>query len=377
MKIHLLTFFIALILFAISLWAYRWIFSYRFDYTYFKDWYDHSQWSIPLSPRIMGDAELYQLSGYSLLKGDNPFHINPETPPLGKYAYGAAILWFNNPYYASLVFYVISVFLFWWFSHLVLRSKSFVWLAVFFYATSPLFFSQIGQVGLDLPQLCFLLLHLIFFFLCVGSEEKKPSPVSWFFLAISGLGLGAFTVTKIGFFVPVILLVDAWLLWKKKRVAQLIPLIVFMSVTYFASYTPYFFQHHSFIEWLKAQKWMIHFYTSAHVHFIPLMIFVTLLSGVWIGWWNNIEYVKEWTLLWPVALIIFFYYLFHKHFWRETHRTWQWQYVLFFLFGFIVTNNVIPFWNPYLILFLPFLILLLVDFLSRHKRLAIVFICIS
>src|SRR5258708_13215109 len=107
------------------------------------------------------------------------------------------------------------------------------------------------------------------------------------------------------------------------------------------------------------------------------MIFVKVRSGGWIGWWNKIEYVKGWTLLWAVALIIFFYYLFHKHFWRETHRTWQWQYVLFLLFGFIVTNSVIPFWSRYLILLLPFLILLLVDFLSRHKRLAIVFICIS
>jgi len=377
MKIRLLTFFIIVGLFAVSVWSYRWIFPYRFDYTYFKDWYDHSQWSIPLSPRIMGDAELYQLSGYSLLKGDSPFHINPETPPLAKYAYGASILFFNNPYYASIIFYAFSLLLFWWFSHLVLRSKSLVLLAVFFYATSPLFFSQIGQVGLDLPQLCFLLIHLIFFFLCVQNEEKKSSLISWFFLVVSGIGLGAFTVTKIGFFVPIILLVDAWLLWKKKRFTQLIPLVAFTGITYVASYAPYFFQHHSFIEWLKAQKWMINFYTSAHVQFIPFMIFVTLISGFLVSWWNSTEYVQEWTLLWPAALVIFFYYLFRRHFWKDAHRTWQWQYVLFLLLGLILTNSIIPFWSRYLILLLPFLILLVVDFLGRHKRLAIVFIFIS
>jgi hypothetical protein len=95
MKLNVLFKFLAVAIILVVAWSFfsfRWIFSYHFDYTYFKDWYGHSQWQIPLSPRTMGDAELYQLSGLELVRGANPFSINPEVPPLVKYFYGLSFI---------------------------------------------------------------------------------------------------------------------------------------------------------------------------------------------------------------------------------------------------------------------------------------------
>src|SRR5260221_1998895 len=214
-----------------SFFAYRWILVSHFDYTYFKDWYDHSQWQITLSPRIMGDAELYQLSGYSLVTGGDPFQISPEVPPLVKYAYGYAILWTGNPYVASAIFYFLSIISFGWLSLLAFpKNTSARLLSLFLFLLNPLFFSQIGQVGLDLPQMCFLLFHCIFLLLAVRNSHQRISRT--FLYVLSGIFLGAFVGSKIGFFAPMIFLVDSWLLWRSKQLKWLLPLSAGAATTY-------------------------------------------------------------------------------------------------------------------------------------------------
>ena len=67
----------------------RWIFLYHFDPIYWENTYYESQWNVPNSKRGIGDDGLYRYVGYRLVNnGENPFNINYEVPPLGKYTYG-------------------------------------------------------------------------------------------------------------------------------------------------------------------------------------------------------------------------------------------------------------------------------------------------
>jgi len=59
--------------FLLTLWTSRWAGQFQFAETYYQDWYDHSQWADSAQPRIMGDAELYALSGWHEVRGEMPF----------------------------------------------------------------------------------------------------------------------------------------------------------------------------------------------------------------------------------------------------------------------------------------------------------------
>src|SRR3989344_7531433 len=84
----------------------------KYDTAYWKDRYEHSQWQLPLSKRIIGDDGLYAYAGYKLISGSDPAVISPEVPPVAKYLFGVSILLFNNPAYASILFGVSTLILF-------------------------------------------------------------------------------------------------------------------------------------------------------------------------------------------------------------------------------------------------------------------------
>ncbi len=373
-----------------SIFSFRWIFSYRFDSVYFKDLYDHSQWQIPLSPRTMGDSELYQMSGYSLVTGGSPFGINPEVPPLVKYMYGLAIVWSGNPYLASLFFYLASVGAFAGLSWFVLnKNLKLTFLAALFYLVNPLFSAQIGQIALDLPQMCFLFFHCVFLFLAIQPHSKKfSSEFSLFF--VSGLFLGAFTASKIGFFLPIILLADMWILWKSKRLPWFALILGMIGITYAGTYFSYFLQRHTPIEWLKAQKWMIQFYRSSKVVYMKGMIFPSLLVGYFTHWTAGLTYIKEWNISWPISLVTLFtaaagmmrsmfLAVQRKTFFHRSTNVSQHlfaQYVFVLTVGLIFLNAMIPFWPRYLMLVVPFLLLLLVQQIGKYTKFLILILLI-
>src|SRR3989344_7148489 len=63
----------------------------KYDTAYWKDRYEHSQWQLPLSERIIGDDGLYAYAGYKLVHGLDPTIISAEVPPVGKYIFGFSI----------------------------------------------------------------------------------------------------------------------------------------------------------------------------------------------------------------------------------------------------------------------------------------------
>ena len=97
-------YFLSVIVFIFTLYSLRQIFYYRYEPAYYENWFYTSQWNIPGSTRGIADGELYKFVGYRLTQGENPFNINFEVPPLGKYLYGLAETSIGNPYWVSLFF---------------------------------------------------------------------------------------------------------------------------------------------------------------------------------------------------------------------------------------------------------------------------------
>ena len=161
----------------------------KIDLTYLEDLFSHSQWSIPLSTRIMSDNELYQVAGYRLIKGDSAFSINPEVPPVAKYFYGLGILLFKNSFLISLFFYTLAIFLFTKISFKIFSNKNLARISIVLFCLSPILISQITQTMLDLPQLVFLLAHVL---TLLHTNQLLKSKKSIFLIILSGISLGLF-----------------------------------------------------------------------------------------------------------------------------------------------------------------------------------------
>src|SRR5581483_7573851 len=166
----------------------------KYDISYWKDRFFHSQWVLPLSKRSIGDDGLYSYIGYTLIKDGKLDGYNVEAPPLAKYFYGYSIEVFDNPLFVSFGF-GIGVLLFLFFiGKKVLKSSwaSFYFVVLIF--LDKLFFSQLSETLLDVPQLFFLLVNFYFFLVSLERKEK-------IFPILSGISLGFFAVTKIPLFV--------------------------------------------------------------------------------------------------------------------------------------------------------------------------------
>lgn len=325
--------------------TYRWIFKVDFDPVYFKHFYDHSQWAIADSPRIMGDGELYQYAGYSLLTGADPFTINPEVPPIGKYMYALAIKTFDNAYSFNVPLYVLGVVLFWFWVKKMSLNASDGYVATLLFATSPLVFAQIGDTGLDLLYV----VTLLGFWLALSSNR----------LLLAGLILGVFISIKFGLFSLALgsmtIVYLGWKNWKKY-----IPLFAISGMVYIASYALFFMQGNSIWEWLTTQKWIVHFYASSEARKDPLVFLATIFAGAF-KWDNVWETVGEWTVVWTFGAIALAHLLKRKksHFPVEL-TAYAKTLTVIFLF--------VPFAVRYVLLILPILILALVLVMRGMKK---------
>lgn len=325
--------------------TYRWIHTVRFDPIYFKHFYDHSQWAIADSPRIMGDGELYQYAGYSLLTGADPFTINPEVPPVGKYMYAFAIKVFDNAYAFNVPLYVLAIILFWFWIKKMNLKESERYFATLLFAASPLVFAQIGDTGLDLLYL----VTLLGFWLALSSKR----------LWLAGLILGVFISIKFGLFslalISMTLVYLGWKNWKKY-----LPLFAISGMVYIASYAIFFIQGNSIWEWLTTQKWIVHFYASSEARKDPLVFLATIFAGVF-KWENLWEAVEEWTLAWTFGAIALTSLLKQKESQLPIELTaYTKTLILIFLF--------VPFAVRYVLLILPILILALVLVMRNMKK---------
>ena len=323
----------------------------RYDSQYWKDRYLHSQWVVPNSKESIGDDGLYAYVGWEYITGRDPTTLNAELPPLGKYLIGLSIVLFGNQNIFALLSGVLVLICFYLLNKIIFKDSYLAFLPVFLFSLDPLFYNQLRAPYLDLLYLGFLLLTFIFFL-----KEKF-----W----ISAIFLGAMMATKssVTTFAIVAATMFVYLLYMK-HTEQIKTFLLSLSVAigvFVLTYSVYFLGGHNPLQFLGVQKWILNFYAIG-AKGDPSTALQILLTGNWPNWFGPTLRVAEWTILWPVSLLLSAYYLFLVFFKRKLYPSslfgiWIVIYLLFLAF--------IPVWPRYLLLLLPFMYNLSVWVLSK------------
>jgi hypothetical protein len=268
---------------------------------YISDLYQHSQWSLPLSKRIMSDNELYQHSSLKLAQGADPFSISPEVPPMGKYLYSLGWL-IGNPFYISASLYLIIVVVVGITVHQLTKSKNLSMLAAVLAASSPLLIAQVSQVMMDLPLVTFLLVHLLSFYLSTQASKLKYK-LLW--VTLAGLSLAGYAGSKFFFYLPLVLIADLWLMSRTKRIKLGIIAWVVGFFSFLAGYTQYFSRGNSILSWAKSLVWAGKFYLKSNLKPTYLqLIKASFLAQYFDAGSGQTVAVQEWSILWPITITI-------------------------------------------------------------------------
>lgn len=346
----------------IALIAYtnRAIFSSKFDVTYWQDKFEHSQWSLPLSVRTIGDDGLYLWVGYRLIQGADPTRINAEAPPLGKYLIGASIKIFGNGYIYGFLSTSTLLLLCYILTTKLLKNRFLSLATTAIIATDPLITSQFSLTMLDSIQAVCLLLLLLF-----SLDVDKKKSVSWY-PVFMGIALGLFAETKFPIFAPFIGVVFAAYIWiKYKHILPVIWFSVGTGVGYLIPYIPYFLMGHSLSEWIQVQRWIISFYRDARLTATWGSALVNLLTGQYQNifsrtWSAASHWSPTWTGITFTAGIGIYQTI--------KNKDSKWSMVAILVFIILGIYLCIPFWTRYLVLLLPLLYMMTAFVLSHTTR---------
>ncbi len=350
------------------IWLHRAEFLTPFEYAYVRNFYDHSHWSVPLSQRKMGDGLLYQIAGYELVTNNSFTEINPEAPPMGKYLIGWSILltksgaWVNVP-----LFFLLLTFSYFC-ARAFFKEEWQRWLTVFLIAWQPLVWQQLFQTTLDLGQVVWLTGWVLFVIALLSA--KKPIQHLWPTVG-AGLCLGFFISTKIAFFSgPLLLLVGGLLLFRKKQWWLLGSLLIAGAV-YGSMYLPYLLATNIHAT-LSLQKWIMNYWLSSSSRAVPGITLLTLASGLYLGHWQGAkwQWLAIWHPTWMLGSFVIGWWLVKKKTLRTSSTPAQLT-LLFCLAALVVSLSLVPLFERYLLLVIPFVSLTtvwLLTLLPQYQR---------
>lgn len=332
----------------------RALFFSTFDEVYWKDKYEHSQWKLPLSQRTLGDDGLYLYEGYRLIRGADPTTLNAEVPPLAKYLIGASIVTFGNGYVYGFITTTAALLLFFVLSQLLTKNVLLSFVATALVALDPLIAKQFTLTMLDGLQLVFLLLSL----LCtLAFVRTKQSLKSLLWAIGAGASVGFFAEVKFPVFAPVIAIVLLVTIWKaKNNLTHIATFLLSAAVAYLIPYLPYFYQGHTFAQWISVQKWIVMFFAKSGLTPTVGSAAATLLFNRNQNLFTR-EFlsVPEWSPAWPVITGIGIFGLIHTY--RSGAKRLTYAPVAAITVLLLSFNLIIPFWTRYLVSVLPFLYL--------------------
>lgn len=349
-------FLVIIIQFAQIIYFQRSAFLTKYDVEYWKDRYEHSQYQLPLSKRIIGDDGLFAYAGYRLINGDSPFSINIDKPPAAKYLFGLSILLFENPLYVVLVFGICSLIVFFFIANHLLKDVRLAVLATTFLFLDPLFFTQLWITGLDLIQLFFLLLNI---FLLINIKKLRGYNI--FVILGSGLSLGLFVEVKPPVLFPIIFILETIFLWYRGLKKESLFFFLSLMVGVFLPYLRFMFLGNGIIDILKVHKFMASIYLESqlktHVGAIWLTLFAGKFPNIVTG---SLISVSEWWIMWPVVTSLGIIMAILSLFSRRTpifHKG-----LSIFILTLLVVLTLIPSYPRYLVIALPFLYLFGIKF---------------
>jgi hypothetical protein len=354
--LFLITFFVQFIL---IIYFNRNSFFNAYNLGYWKDRFEHSQWQLPLSNRIIGDDGLFSYVGYTLTRGEDPSKNNPETQPVAKYLIGFSIILFNNPVYYSLIMGFSSLILFFLLCERLFKNKVNSLFATLILFLDPLFFSQFWKAWVDIAQLFFLLLSLLAITYLKKSEKRIV-----LFSILSGVSLGLFTQVKLPIIFPILLIIESFVFIKNKLIKEYFIYLISFLVGVFIPYIQYFLLGNSLLDFIRFQKYIASFYYKSQLvnHFgaiwqsLVLGNFINISGG-------GLTRVLEWWLLWPVSFFIslftFLYLLVKKD------KNSFLKGLGFFVFVSLLIFGLIPSYPRYLVILIPFFYIFFVFFIDK------------
>ena len=103
------------------------------------------------------------------------------------------------------------------------------------------------------------------------------------------------------------------------------------------------------------------------------MVFLSTLTGFIKGWFQGSgwERVKEWTIFWPLYIFLFLKLVFSKN-----EKNKEEKYLLYLTLSLLFLYIIVPFNARYLVLVIPFLIILTIKQIKKINKLVIKFILI-
>lgn len=336
-----------------------------YDVSYWKDRFEHSQWVLPLSKRIIGDDGLFSYIGYGLVNGAPLTGFNAETPPLGKYLIGLSILIFKNPAYYALFFGIGSLLLFYLISKRLLETKLLALFAAALLFVDPLFINQFWRAWVDIVQLFFLLANLFFFLIAVYYKSNRVS----IFSLVGGVSLGLFAETKLPILLPMALFLESAFFIYKNKIKTFFIFIFGVFLGILVPYTKFFLDGNSFLDFLKLQKYVMAFYLKSQVIAHKEAIWQTLFLGKFPNILDgSLSSVSEWWIMWPVissicilASLIYF---------SKKDIALIWKGLSVFILSSLIIYTLIPAYSRYLVLILPFFYLffvkVIISFISER-----------
>jgi len=282
----------------------RGLFTQNYDVPYWKDRFEHSQWVLPLSKRIIGDDGLYAYIGQNLVDGGSIAGFSSEVPPLGKYLIGLSIKIFNNQLYYSIFFGLGSLMLFYMIGVKVLKDKALSLLVVSTLFLDPLFFSQFWQSTLDICQLFFLLAHVLFFAYFINIKTNVNSRCI-FYAFMSGLFLGFFAQVKYPILLPLILVIEFIFFVLRRTKKEYFLYLIGIGLAVLTVNIKFFLDGGSIIDFFKFQKYALFFYLKSqlivHKEAIWQVLFLGNFPSISVG--ESIR-INEWWIVWPAISII-------------------------------------------------------------------------
>lgn len=329
-------------------YANRALFLSKFDAPYWQDKFEHSQWMLPLSIRTIGDDGLYLYEGYRLIQGGDPTRFNAEVPPFGKYLIGASIRIFGNGYiygFLSTALLVLSAAAATYTLFGTRLAAS--WIALLL-VTDPLITSQFPLTMLDSLQSAVLTL-----FLWSIIALKK---LGLRYAVLSGILLGIFAEIKFPVLTPFIAALTLAYLWFSYRSIPSIVLFVSgVAIGYVAPYIPYFFMHHTILDWIRAQKWIVAFYLHSGLTPTWGSAMVNLVTGyiqnIFSRQWAA---APQWSPAWSMMLLFAGFGIYAA----AKNKDGRWKFLAALGATILIFYQIVPFWTRYLVSVLPLLYLL-------------------
>lgn len=337
----------------------RGAFAEKYDVGYWKDRYEHSQYELPLSKRIIGDDGLFAYAGFRLINGDNPFSINNDKPPIAKYFFGLSILLFHNPLTIVLFFGIGTLVTFYFIAKHFLKDRSLALLATTFLFLDPLFFSQFWITALDLIQLFFLLLNIL---LLINIKKLR----GWNILIVlgSGLSLGLFAEVKPPILFPIIFILETFLIFYKGLKKEYLFFIFGLFLGCLLPYLRFIYLGNGLLEVLRAHKFMASIYFQSQLKTHVGAIWLTLLMGKFPDIvTSSLTNVSEWWILWPI-ITLFGIIMAISSFFNKKIPVLNKGLAVFLLVSLLVFSF-IPSYPRYLVIILPFLYLFGISFSQK------------